>query len=133
MDRSLKAADSRYADQPDLESYPEIPEKRYFSIGEVSRLCREESHVLRYWEQQIPQLNPATRRGGRRYYARADILLIREIRDKLRHQGYKLKGVRQWLAGNRERPETQSAKQTVRAIREEISDLLRMLNGGAAR
>ena len=114
-----------------LESYPQIPAKRYFSIGEVSQLCLEEPHVLRYWEQQIPQLTPATRRGGRRYYARKDILLIREIRDMLRTQGYMLKGVRQWLAGNREKPEvrSQSSKQALRMIREELSDVLRVLGG----
>ena len=114
------------------EPYPEIPDKRYFSIGEVSRLCREEPHVLRYWEQQIPQLTPATRRGGRRYYARKDILLIREIRDMLRTQGYMLKGVRQWLAGDREKSETrsESSKQALRMIREELSDALRVLKGG---
>ena len=35
---------------------PAIPGKRYFTIGEVSELCQVKPHVLRYWEQEFPQL-----------------------------------------------------------------------------
>ena len=37
---------------------PPIPAKRYFTIGEVSELCGVKPHVLRYWEQEFPQLKP---------------------------------------------------------------------------
>lgn len=56
---------------------PVIPGKRYFTIGEVSELCAVKPHVLRYWEQEFPQLNPVKRRGNRRYYQRQDVLMIR--------------------------------------------------------
>jgi hypothetical protein len=46
---------------------PVIPEKRYFTIGEVSELCGVKPHVLRYWEQEFTELNPVKRRGNRRY------------------------------------------------------------------
>jgi hypothetical protein len=51
---------------------PAIPGKRYFTIGEVSELCGVKPHVLRYWEQELPQLKPVKRRGNRRYYQRQD-------------------------------------------------------------
>ncbi len=47
---------------------PAIPAKRYFTIGEVSEICDVKPHVLRYWEQEFPQLKPVKRRGNRRYY-----------------------------------------------------------------
>ena len=53
---------------------PPIPGKRYFTIGEVSDLCGVKPHVLRYWEQEFPQLKPVKRRGNRRYYQRQDVL-----------------------------------------------------------
>ena len=59
---------------------PPIPGKRYFTIGEVSELCGVKPHVLRYWEQEFPQLKPAKRRGNRRYYQRHDVLMVRQIR-----------------------------------------------------
>ncbi|MES2719468.1 MAG: MerR family transcriptional regulator [Pseudomonadota bacterium] len=78
-------------------SLPEIPGKRYFTIGEVSDLCAVKSHVLRYWEQEFTQLKPVKRRGNRRYYQRQDVLLIRQIRDLLYLQGYTIQGARQQL------------------------------------
>jgi len=66
---------------------PPIPGKRYFTIGEVSDLCGVKPHVLRYWEQEFPQLKPVKRRGNRRYYQRQDVLMIRQIRSLLYEQG----------------------------------------------
>ena len=62
------------------EELPVIPGKRYFTIGEVSDLCGVKSHVLRYWEQEFPNLKPVKRRGNRRYYQRQDVIMIRQIR-----------------------------------------------------
>jgi hypothetical protein len=66
---------------------PPIPGKRYFTIGEVSELCGVKPHVLRYWEQEFPQLKPVKRRGNRRYYQRHDVLMVRQIRNLLYEQG----------------------------------------------
>ncbi|HHX83228.1 MAG TPA: MerR family transcriptional regulator [Pseudomonadaceae bacterium] len=78
---------------------PEIPAKRYFTIGEVSELCEVKPHVLRYWEQEFTQLKPVKRRGNRRYYQRQDVLLIRQIRSLLYEQGFTIGGARQRMAG----------------------------------
>lgn len=76
---------------------PPIPNKRYFTIGEVGTLCDVKSHVLRYWEQEFTQLKPTKRRGNRRYYQRHDIELIRLIRSLLYEQGFTIAGARQQL------------------------------------
>jgi DNA-binding transcriptional MerR regulator len=76
---------------------PVIPGKRYFTIGEVSELCSVKPHVLRYWEQEFPQLKPVKRRGNRRYYQREDVLTIRQIRALLYDQGYTIGGARQQM------------------------------------
>ncbi len=78
---------------------PQIPEKLYFTIGEVGRLCDLKPHVLRYWEQEFSQLSPSKRRGNRRYYQRKDVLLIRKIKELLYSQGYTIEGARQQLNG----------------------------------
>ena len=78
---------------------PPIPGKRYFTIGEVSELCSVKPHVLRYWEQEFPQLKPVKRRGNRRYYQRDDVLTIRQIRALLYDQGYTIGGARQQMQG----------------------------------
>lgn len=80
------------------EPLEDIPGKRYFTIGEVAELCGLKAHVLRYWEQEFPQLNPVKRRGNRRYYQRDDVLLIRDIRHLLYEEGFTIQGARQKLS-----------------------------------
>jgi DNA-binding transcriptional MerR regulator len=78
---------------------PLIPPKRYFTIGEVGELCDVKPHVLRYWEQEFPQLKPVKRRGNRRYYQRQDVILIRQIKSLLYEQGFTIGGARQKMNG----------------------------------
>ena len=92
---------------------PAIPGKRYFTIGEVSELCEVKPHVLRYWEQEFPSLNPVKRRGNRRYYQRQDVVLIRQIRSLLYQQGFTIGGARQRLEGESSKEEQTPYKQLI--------------------
>lgn len=76
-----------------------IPDKLYFTIGEVGDLCALKPHVLRYWEQEFSQLAPPKRRGNRRYYRRKDVVLVRQIKSLLYDKGYTIEGARQQLSG----------------------------------
>ncbi len=91
-------AKSKLQSQAQLEI--ELPDKKYFTIGEVSDLCDLKSHVLRYWEQVFPQLEPS-KRSGRRYYQRSDVELIFEIKSLLHDQGYTIDGAKTRLANNK--------------------------------
>lgn len=86
--------------QSNQEALPTIPDKRYFTIGEVGFLCAVKPHVLRYWEQEFSQLSPIKRRGNRRYYQYNDVLLVRQIRKLLYENGFTLEGARAQLTDN---------------------------------
>jgi DNA-binding transcriptional MerR regulator len=106
---------------------PPIPGKRYFTIGEVSDLCAVKPHVLRYWEQEFPQLKPVKRRGNRRYYQRQDVLIIRQIRSLLYEEGFTIGGARQKLTGDEAKTDVSQSQQIIRQIRLELEDVLRVL------
>ena len=126
---------------------PEIPRKRYFAIGEVSDLCDVKPHVLRYWEQEFPQLKPVKRRGNRRYYQHDDVMMVRRIRSLLYEQGFTIGGARLRLkevskaaaieAVRRPAPAVDTSKRAanepanrnikIKALRNELEDLLRLL------
>ena len=106
---------------------PVIPAKRYFTIGEVSELCDVKPHVLRYWEQEFPQLNPVKRRGNRRYYQRQDVLMIRQIRALLYDQGFTIGGARQRMSGDEARDDTTQYKQLIRQMISELEEVLQVL------
>ncbi|MFM1885997.1 MAG: hypothetical protein RL026_1154 [Pseudomonadota bacterium] len=106
---------------------PAIPGKRYFTIGEVSELCVVKPHVLRYWEQEFPQLKPVKRRGNRRYYQRSDVLLIRQIRGLLYEEGFTIGGARQKLSGEESRTDLSQSQQLVRQLQTELEEVLKIL------
>ena len=106
---------------------PAIPGKRYFTIGEVSDLCGVKPHVLRYWEQEFPQLKPVKRRGNRRYYQRQDVLVIRQIRALLYDQGFTIGGARNRLDGEEAREDVTQTHQLARQLRLELEELLKLI------
>jgi len=106
---------------------PPIPGKRYFTIGEVSQLCEVKPHVLRYWEQEFPNLSPVKRRGNRRYYQRQDVIVIRQIRALLYDQGFTIGGARQRLQGDEAKEDSTQFKLLVRQMIIELEDVLRVL------
>ncbi|MCC5869421.1 MAG: MerR family transcriptional regulator [Gammaproteobacteria bacterium] len=106
---------------------PPIPGKRYFTIGEVSDLCGVKPHVLRYWEQEFPQLKPVKRRGNRRYYQRQDVMVIRQIRSLLYEEGFTIGGARQRLQGEEARSDVTQSQQIVRQLRMELEEIARIL------
>ncbi len=106
---------------------PTIPGKRYFTIGEVSELCGVKPHVLRYWEQEFPQLKPVKRRGNRRYYQRQDVLMIRQIRSLLYEQGFTIGGARQKMSGENAREDVTQSQQIIHQLRVELEDVLQAL------
>ena len=106
---------------------PPIPGKRYFTIGEVSELCGVKPHVLRYWEQEFPQLKPAKRRGNRRYYQRHDVLMVRQIRSLLYDQGFTISGARQQLSGENAKHDLSQTHQVLRQMRLELEEILQVL------
>ncbi len=106
---------------------PPVQAKRYFTTGEVSELCDVKPHVLRYWETEFPSLEPAKRRGNRRYYQRHDVLMVRQIRSLLYEQGYTIGGARLRLEGPDAREESALSNQIIKQVRMELEEVLQLL------
>ncbi|MEN8217541.1 MAG: MerR family transcriptional regulator [Pseudomonadota bacterium] len=106
---------------------PVIPGKRYFTIGEVGELCAVKPHVLRYWEQEFPQLRPIKRRGNRRYYQRQDVILIRQIRSLLYEDGFTIGGAKQRLLGENSTNNMPQSGAIIRQLRMELEEVLEIL------
>lgn len=104
-----------------VKELPAIPDKLYFTISEVSELCAVKAYVLRYWEQEFPQLKPVKRKGNRRFYQKDDILLARQIKKLLYENGFTIEGARTQLSNT-----TESSSQSVKLnllVKKVIADL----------
>ena len=118
--------------QPDA---PEIPDKLYFRIGEVSALLGVETYVLRYWETEFPSLAPKKSGTGHRLYRRKDVELLLRIKHLLYEKRFTIEGARARLRelGHDEGPaplpppsESGVGLETLRKIKQGLADLIRI-------
>ena len=86
---------------------PAIPDRLYFKIGDVARICGLETYVLRFWESQFPQLKPNKSGTGHRLYRRREVELVLEIKRLVHAEGYTLAGARHALDMLHRRPAPQ--------------------------
>ena len=80
--------------------------KLYYSISEVAKITGLEQYVLRYWETEFEQLNPAKNRAGNRIYTNKDIKLILYIKTLLRDEKYTIEGAKKVLEEYVPEPDT---------------------------
>jgi DNA-binding transcriptional MerR regulator len=113
---------------------PEIPDKLYFKIGEVSELLGVEPYVLRYWESEFSVLSPKKSGTGHRLYRRKDVELLLRIKHLLYEKRFTIEGARQTLQETRvPKPRRKSAQQELFSedplpeIRRELTSILEML------
>jgi DNA-binding transcriptional MerR regulator len=121
-----------------LQAAPEIPDKLYFKIGEVSELLGVEPYVLRYWETEFTVLSPKKSGTGHRLYRRKDVELLLRIKHLLRDKRFTIEGARQTLQAEAKAPKPRvvKARQTQQElfgndplpeIRRELADILQLL------
>ena len=82
---------------------------------------------LASWEQEFPHLSPVKRRGNRRYYKRADVITIRQIRSLLYDQGYTIGGAKQQLSGVEAKDDISQHKQLIRQMIRELEEVLAVM------
>lgn len=108
----------------------EIPQKLYFSIGEVKEITRLEPYVLRYWETEFPALRPKKSARGHRQYQRKDIELILTIKDLLYSRKFTIAGANAHLR-QKNRPPTANSVESpfLRRLHNELLQLQKLLHG----
>lgn len=107
-----------------------IPDKEEFRIGEVCDIAGVKPFVLRYWETEFPELQPAKGSGGQRTYSRADVELILRIKHLLYEERFTVAGAKKRLAEEADAgapPAAAAAPRLDSARREEVESLRRAL------
>jgi DNA-binding transcriptional MerR regulator len=117
----------------------DIPDKLYFRIGEVSRLCDVPAYVLRFWESEFPQLKPHKGGTGQRLYRRRDVEAVLHIKSLLYDEGYTIPGARQVIKTEQRHKTSQlplgidtgvttNSPQQLRKLQKELRELLTHLS-----
>ena len=114
---------------------PEIPDKLFFRIGEVSTMLGLEPYVLRYWETEFPSLSPKKSGTGHRLYRRKDVEMLLRIKHLLYDRRFTIDGARQFLHAEAKTAQQKDIKQEqqvlfsdpVPEIRRQLTEILKML------
>ena len=79
----------------------ELPEKRYYSIGEVASNFKVKTSLIRFWEQEFKILNPKKNSRGNRKFTTKDIENFKKIYFLLKEKGYTIQGAKDFLKNNK--------------------------------
>jgi DNA-binding transcriptional MerR regulator len=137
---------SKHASQQRNEQTSPIPDKLYFRIGEVAKLCAVEAYVLRFWETEFPQLKPNKSGTGQRLYRKRDVELALRIKRLLYSEGYTIAGARQVFTAEAREPyrksqpelplkrsaETDRIETRLKKLRAEVREILGILSAPVA-
>lgn len=107
---------------------PQIPDKLFFRIGEVSRLTGIEPYVLRYWETEFDALRPQKSGTGQRLYRRQDVETVLKIEHLLYEEKFTIAGARRHLQDEAGAARLQGTEETIRRIRQGLEAIIRLLS-----
>lgn len=107
---------------------PQIPDKLYFKIGEVSAIAGLPAYVLRFWETQFTKINPKRTSSGQRLYRKNDVEVILKIKSLLHEKKFTIKGAVQHLKTHSAVKKRPSPTDTLKEIRIELEKLRNMLD-----
>jgi len=108
---------------------PELADKLFFSIREVSEVCAVEPHVLRYWETEFKHIKPVKKSGNRRFYRHKDVYAVLQIKHLLYDLNFTIRGAKKRLLnGDLEDIVEQANSQTVlKQLKQELGEIHKLL------
>ena len=100
-----------------------LPDKLYYSIGEVAKAFNVNASLIRYWEQEFPIIKPKKNKKGNRYFTPEDLKNLQIIYHLVKEKGYTLDGARIALATNSKISETISMIDRLEFVKAELQKL----------
>ena len=94
---------------------PQVPDKLFFRVSEVSRLVGVPAYVLRFWETEFSALAPKKSGRGHRLYRRKDVALFLQIKELLYVQRFTIEGARNSLKSKTKPPARKAPKGAAQA------------------
>ena len=103
-------------------------EKRYYTIGEVSRILGVNTSLVRFWEKEFDVINPKKNKKGNRLFDNQDLDNLRLIYHLVKERGFTLKGARAKLKENREdTAKNAEVVQRLKTIRQALAEIKKQL------
>ncbi|MFO7838333.1 MAG: MerR family transcriptional regulator [Desulfosalsimonadaceae bacterium] len=109
-------------------SFPRIPDKLYFRIGEVTEITELAAYVLRFWESEFPEIRPRRTESGQRLYRKSDVKTILLIKHLLYDKKFTIQGARQHLHRQRKKKQGPHSEELIAELKTELRRIRDLLN-----
>jgi len=108
---------------------PELSDKLFFSIREVSDVCGVEPHVLRYWETEFKHIKPVKKSGNRRFYRHRDVYAVLQIKHLLYDLNFTIRGAKKRLLNGdlEDIVETKDSQAVLKQLKQELKEVHSLL------
>ncbi len=110
-----------------MHTKPQLPDKLYFKIGEVSKLTRLPAYVLRFWENEFTCIKPKRTSSGQRLYRRGDVEMVFKIRHLLHERKFTIEGARQYLSKQKSGQPKKEPLLSIKEIETELKNIRNLL------
>ncbi len=102
---------------------------KFYTIAQAGELTEVPCHILRYWERQFSSLKPMRDQKGRRIYAARDLAKIRQIRQLVYQDGFKIRGAKRKLREHKRERKAAAGEMAgwMRALAKEIEGIAKCL------
>ena len=111
-----------------MQPKPQLPDKLYFKIGEVSKLTQLPAYVLRFWENEFSCIRPKRTSSGQRLYRRGDVEMVFKIRHLLHERKFTIEGARQYISKHKTSLKEEIPPLNIKEIEEELKNIRNLLN-----
>ena len=102
----------------------DLPEKRYYTIGEVAKAFEVNTSLLRYWEKQFKEIQPKKKTSGIRKYTPQDVQNIKLIYHLLKEKGMTIEGAKNQLKDSKSSEENKmDVLKKLERIKKELENL----------
>lgn len=104
----------------------DLPEKRYYGIGEVAKAFGVNTSLIRFWEKEFDVLQPKKNAKGNRKFTPKDIKNLQLIFHLVKERGFTLEGAKTHL--REERQKTLSNFEIIQKLERVKAELIKMKN-----
>lgn len=100
----------------------------YYTIGQVSRMLNLPASLLRFWEKEFTSIKPRKTEGGTRKYSKADVELIKTIKQLVKIEGYTLEGAKEKIKALKQNTSKTNIIEELNDIKSFLITLKQLLN-----
>ncbi len=102
----------------------ELPEKRYYAIGEVAKAFGVNTSLIRFWEKEFDVLQPKKNAKGNRKFTPEDIKNLQLIYHLVKERGFTLEGAKIHL--KEEKQKTLSNFEVIQKLEKVKAELIKI-------